>query len=378
MTISSHQTHCFTTRVTMAAIAFIYLMTTCGGYAQEAIFWHHDFATARQQAVTQDRLLLIEFTSKHCPWCREMEKETHPDQAVIAAVQQDYVALRLEGNPDGIKQVYDVNGTPRTLILEPRTQTLLQRIKGFKRPGVYISELADARDRLQLFQQSPDAFSHLQAADTAMRKRHWEEAIAQTTAALADAPDSRAVRNQRGYVLTILGRHAEALADFDAAIETGEPDATLRFEHSLALYGLGRYAEAAEGFCRAAEMRRGNASYEAVHAWCAMIADDGLVAAQTYLDQHLRNHRYDRSESWSWRMVKYAAGKIDEEQLLNYSKRSYQKLQAQRLMGMRAWALDGPNAASTYFEAALNTDAQHIYDYSCVAADYARLISGDE
>lgn len=73
-----------------------------------------------------------------------MVRETHADPGVIAALNEKFIPIRLEGRGNvELAQKWNVRGVPTTLILSPQ-ETELFRIDGFQPPASYLAELQKA------------------------------------------------------------------------------------------------------------------------------------------------------------------------------------------------------------------------------------------
>lgn len=71
-----------------------------------------------------------------------MVRETYQDTAVIQALNDRFIPVRLEGRShmDLVKQ-YEVRGAPTTLLFSPDGQEK-HRFVGFEPPEAYLKELA--------------------------------------------------------------------------------------------------------------------------------------------------------------------------------------------------------------------------------------------
>jgi thioredoxin-related protein len=71
-------------------------------------------------------------------------RETHQDPAVIKAVNEGFIPVRLEGRSHmDLVQKYEVRGAPTTLLFSPDGQEK-HRFVGFQAPEEYLKELEKA------------------------------------------------------------------------------------------------------------------------------------------------------------------------------------------------------------------------------------------
>jgi uncharacterized protein YyaL (SSP411 family) len=108
----------------------------------DLINWRTDLASAREEAKTANKPLLLEIYLDTCSHCARLHKETHQDPEVAAAVNEGFIPVRLEGrgNMDIVRQ-YGVTGAPTTLIFTPDGQEK-HRFMGFYTAAEFRQELA--------------------------------------------------------------------------------------------------------------------------------------------------------------------------------------------------------------------------------------------
>jgi thioredoxin-related protein len=62
---------------------------------------------AQQEAVTTDKLILVDVFEVGCKYCRAMEREVYPDSTVRAVLDAGYIPAKVDGNSD---ELITVNG----------------------------------------------------------------------------------------------------------------------------------------------------------------------------------------------------------------------------------------------------------------------------
>jgi thioredoxin-related protein len=106
-----------------------------------SIQWRADWDAAREEAKQTGRALLLELYLEGCPHCRRLDLETHTDGKVAAALNEQFIPVRLEGrgHMDVVKQL-NVTGAPTTLIFSAEGKEL-HRFAGFLPPPEYLREI---------------------------------------------------------------------------------------------------------------------------------------------------------------------------------------------------------------------------------------------
>lgn len=130
---------CLHTRVLL--VAFLVMTSATQSVAGDEIPWSTDIEGSLQQAATEGRPVLLEFTADWCMYCKRMEKTTFVDPRVVQCVNQHYVAVRVDA--DEHKQLVadlDIKGLPAILIVSPTLQ-IIDRIPGFQTPDALLTKL---------------------------------------------------------------------------------------------------------------------------------------------------------------------------------------------------------------------------------------------
>jgi uncharacterized protein YyaL (SSP411 family) len=126
------------------------------------VLWHDWSEETFQKAQSQDKPVMLYLGAFWCHGCRVMEETTYGDDEVVALLNGDYVALRVDSDrrPD-INDRYNLGGWPTTAFLTPTGELIgwatfldrdqmkqyLVRVKeGFRRERARIAEEIARRD----------------------------------------------------------------------------------------------------------------------------------------------------------------------------------------------------------------------------------------
>jgi YHS domain-containing protein len=89
------------------------------------ISWHHDYATALQEARARNQPLWIQFTGPWCPNCTRMERDSFAHAAIRAQAGRDFVAVKLRADLNQeLALGFELTGLPATVIVAPSRQVL--------------------------------------------------------------------------------------------------------------------------------------------------------------------------------------------------------------------------------------------------------------
>jgi hypothetical protein len=105
------------------------------------IQWRGNWEEALEEAKKANRPLLLELYLEGCSHCARLDRETHQDPAVAAALNERFIPVRIEGRSHmELVQKLEVRGAPTTLIFSPEGKEL-RRFAGFFAPPEYLQEI---------------------------------------------------------------------------------------------------------------------------------------------------------------------------------------------------------------------------------------------
>lgn len=111
------------------------------------ITFNTNYDDATQQAINENKPLLIYFWADWCVWCNEYHENVFPQQDFKTAAN-NYVRVAIDvdtNNP--LIDTHRVRGPPVLILLDPETDTVLHRITGYpspdaiKNPGTYTADI---------------------------------------------------------------------------------------------------------------------------------------------------------------------------------------------------------------------------------------------
>jgi RNA polymerase sigma factor (sigma-70 family) len=164
------------------------------GVKRDQIPWSRNLAAARKEAREKGKLILVDFYTESCGWCKRLDSEVFPQLAVSEAISQ-FVPVKVdaedgEGRPLVEKYQAHIQGYPAMLFLDPAIEDpqdgrIVGKIPGFLPPSSFVEQL--------------NAIAHLPRDIGELRKRHKAN------------PHDMDVLRQLVIVLAIQGRSKEAI-----------------------------------------------------------------------------------------------------------------------------------------------------------------------
>ena len=137
----------------LLTIAVAALLPPSVGMSQEVVHWEPTLESAQRLAAQTNRLVLIYFSGPSCVYCRRMEAEVLSQPGVAAAINADYVAVKVVADyfPTTAKR-YSVTHLPTTVVTTPQGQWLDSK-EGYVAANEYVVRLGhvalDAKRRSQ-------------------------------------------------------------------------------------------------------------------------------------------------------------------------------------------------------------------------------------
>lgn len=100
------------------------------------------------RAAAEDKLVMVDFYTDWCGWCKKFEGQTLTDRRVQQSLAR-VITIRLNAEKEGrsAASTYQVSGYPTIVFLDKRGK-VLGRIDGYMEPGPFLAELDDILRRV--------------------------------------------------------------------------------------------------------------------------------------------------------------------------------------------------------------------------------------
>ncbi len=136
----------------LVTLAFA-VLTSFAAKAQDQIEWMK-FEDAIAANAQNPKMLIIDVYTDWCGWCKKMDKETFTDPTVIAHINENFYAVKL--NAENTKRSFDFMGKtyneaqmaaamqvrsyPNFVVIEPKLQNIAQ-LPGYRQPEAFLTGL---------------------------------------------------------------------------------------------------------------------------------------------------------------------------------------------------------------------------------------------
>lgn len=107
----------------------------------DVIAWSDSMSQTLSSARNLNRPVLIYVKSANCGWCRKMERSTWSDPAVVRAVTQGFVPLKVDGEQNlAWLDKLEITGFPAVVVLTASGEVLLH-LEGYQSPKDLLHRL---------------------------------------------------------------------------------------------------------------------------------------------------------------------------------------------------------------------------------------------
>jgi len=117
---------------------------------RDQVPWSRNLAAGRKEAKAKGKLILVEFYTQTCGWCKRLDSEVFPQPAVSEAISQ-FVPVKVdaedgEGRPLIEQYQAHIQGYPAILFLDlaiedPKDGRIVGKIPGFMPPMSFVEQL---------------------------------------------------------------------------------------------------------------------------------------------------------------------------------------------------------------------------------------------
>jgi thiol:disulfide interchange protein len=116
---------------------------SAGRHGAGGVAWERDLGAALSRASGEKKLVMVDFYTDWCTWCRRLDQTTYADADVQTALRR-LVPVKLNAETDGrlAAQRYRVRSFP-TIVFLDGAGTEVGRIPGYLPPRAFLAELQD-------------------------------------------------------------------------------------------------------------------------------------------------------------------------------------------------------------------------------------------
>ena len=132
-------------RILCAAIAALLVVPAALAADQVAVAWLEDWGAALKEAKQENRLLMVDFYTSWCLFCKNLDRESFVDPRIVE-LSKDFVCTKLDA--DVVKAAtlrYHPEGYP-TIIFASPTGDEIVRVSGYRTPDQIYAVMKTVHD----------------------------------------------------------------------------------------------------------------------------------------------------------------------------------------------------------------------------------------
>ncbi|HWA83016.1 MAG TPA: thioredoxin fold domain-containing protein [Fimbriimonadaceae bacterium] len=126
-------------------VTILLMALALGAYAAE-INWAKGYEGAKNESKTTGKLLMIDFYTDWCGWCKKLDADVYPDASVVKQ-SENFVPIKLnaEKDADGIRlaKKFNITGYPTILFIDAN-ENLAYKIVGYSPAPQFADALGKA------------------------------------------------------------------------------------------------------------------------------------------------------------------------------------------------------------------------------------------
>ena len=122
------------------------VVSAFAGTGSSSIGWKKTYPVAASEAKSSGKLIMIDFYTDWCGWCKKLDSDTYPAPEVVKA-SENFVPIKLnaEKDADGIRlaKKFGINGYPTVLFLDA-SEKMQYKIVGYSDAKTFSAEMVKA------------------------------------------------------------------------------------------------------------------------------------------------------------------------------------------------------------------------------------------
>ena len=129
----------------LAATLLVFVLATAACQLSEPDWFTGDFEAAAAVAAASETLVVMDFYTDWCTWCKRLDQDTFSDAAVQAELA-GFVAMKVNAEKGGraLAKRFKINSYP-TVVFTNSAGVEVDRIVGYLPPDGFISEVRRIR-----------------------------------------------------------------------------------------------------------------------------------------------------------------------------------------------------------------------------------------
>lgn len=107
----------------------------------EQMKYETSYEKALLKAKEENKILMMIATTKSCPWCRKLERQTLKKDEVDNLIKTKFIPLSVDQDLKNFPSVYEVKVVPTIYFINPKDETVIEKVLGYKNKNEFMDIL---------------------------------------------------------------------------------------------------------------------------------------------------------------------------------------------------------------------------------------------
>lgn len=91
-----------------------------------------NYEQALLKAKKENKILMMVASTKSCPWCRKLERQTLQKKSVNNKIKENFIALAVDKDESFYPKVFEVKVVPTIYFINPKDESVVLKTLGYK------------------------------------------------------------------------------------------------------------------------------------------------------------------------------------------------------------------------------------------------------
>ncbi len=90
------------------------------------------YEKALERAIKENKSIMMIASTKSCPWCRKLERQTLKRENINNIIQKNFVPLSVDQDLKNYPKKYEVKVVPTVYFINPKNESVIKKVLGYK------------------------------------------------------------------------------------------------------------------------------------------------------------------------------------------------------------------------------------------------------
>lgn len=98
----------------------------------EKMGYETNFEQALEKAKEESKTLMMIGSTKSCPWCRKMERQTLSRKNIANIIKENFIVVAVDQDLGNYPKKYEIKVVPTIYFINSKTEEVKERVLGYK------------------------------------------------------------------------------------------------------------------------------------------------------------------------------------------------------------------------------------------------------